>query len=117
MELRVYKSEFPKERIGKNNDGGYVICNIPNIKYDVLISGGISNDTTFEDQFLNKFSINSEQKSLVKYELGFDDKESSITIKNAILEELYICLKRFKLNQLFLYYIKKTFEISKLLNK
>ena len=56
MELRVYKSEFPKERIGKKNDGGYVICNIPDIKYDVLISGGIENDTSFEDEFLNKYS-------------------------------------------------------------
>jgi len=56
MELRVYKSEFPKQRIGRNNDGGYVICNIPDIKYDVLISGGIENDTSFEDDFLNKYS-------------------------------------------------------------
>jgi hypothetical protein len=55
MDLRVYKSEFPKQRIGRNNDGGYVICNIPNIHYDVLISGGISDDTTFEDEFLDMF--------------------------------------------------------------
>ena len=55
MDLRVYKSEFPKERIGRNNDGGYVICNIPNITYDVLIAGGIEYDSSFEDQFLDKF--------------------------------------------------------------
>lgn len=65
--------------------------------------------------FLNKFSINSEQKNLVKYELGFDDKESSAIIKNVILEEFYDCLREFKVNQIFLYYLKKTFEISKLL--
>lgn len=55
MDLRVYKSEFPKKRIGKNNDGGYVICDIPNINYDVLIAGGIEKDSSFEDQFLNMF--------------------------------------------------------------
>ena len=50
--LSLYTPPFPKKRIGKNNDGGYVICEIPNITYDLLLSGGISNDTSFEDNFL-----------------------------------------------------------------
>jgi hypothetical protein len=50
--LSLYTPPFPKKRIGKSNDGGYVICEIPNISYDLLLSGGISGDTSFEDNFL-----------------------------------------------------------------
>lgn len=53
--LTVYESPFEKKRIGNMNDGGYVICNIPDIQYDILLSAGISNDTTFEDEFLNLY--------------------------------------------------------------
>jgi len=51
--LTVYKSPFPKVRIGRNNDGGYLIANVPDITYDLLLSGGIANDSSFEDNFLN----------------------------------------------------------------
>ena len=85
-----------------------------NVPYMYKISD-FSFGSKTRELFLNKFSINFEQRSLVKNELGFDDKESSTTIKNAILEEFYTCLKKFKFNQFFLYYLKKTFEISKLL--
>jgi hypothetical protein len=53
--LSLYTPPFPKKRIGKSNDGGYVICEIPNISYDLLLSGGISNDTSFEDNFLKLY--------------------------------------------------------------
>ena len=55
--LRVYKTPFPKIRIGKDHDGGYIISDIPHIKYDCLISGGISNDISFEEDFLEKYNI------------------------------------------------------------
>ncbi len=42
--LEVHHWTYNKIRLGKNNDGGYVICNIPNIEYDSLLSCGISND-------------------------------------------------------------------------
>jgi len=108
MELRVYKSEFPKERIGKNNDGGYVICNIPNIKYDVLISGGISNDTTFEDQFLNKFSdidcyaydgtilespSTNPKFHWIKKNIGFYEKSNETNLHNLINSNKSIFIK------------------------
>jgi hypothetical protein len=51
--LIVYKSPYPKLRIGKNGDGGYVINNI-STHYDILISGGVSDDISFERDFLNK---------------------------------------------------------------
>lgn len=52
--LTVYKSPFQKERIGRDFDGGYVVCTIPDVKYDILIGAGISNDTSFEDMWLEK---------------------------------------------------------------
>jgi hypothetical protein len=47
--LTVFESPFAKTRIGKENDGGYIVANIPDIKYSVLLSGGISNDISFEN--------------------------------------------------------------------
>ena len=53
--LKVYNTEHTKIRIGSINDGGYVIGE--NLKYDILISCGISTDITFEDMFKNKYNI------------------------------------------------------------
>jgi len=53
--LRVYQSPYPKIRIGKNNDGGYVICDIPEVNYDILLSGGIDTDISFEKALLEKY--------------------------------------------------------------
>ena len=54
-DLIVYKTDFKKTRIGRNSDGGYVILDIPSIEYDMLISGGISNDDSFEHDFIKKY--------------------------------------------------------------
>ena len=54
-DLIVYKTDFNKTRIGRNCDGGYVILDIPDIQYDIFISGGISNDDRFEHNFINKY--------------------------------------------------------------
>ena len=53
--LTVYKSPFPKIRLGKDFDGGYIICEIPNINYSILLSGGIEHDVSFEEDFVNKY--------------------------------------------------------------
>jgi len=53
--LTVYKSPFNKVRIGQNNDGGYIIVEIPNISYTTLIAGGICDDISFEEQFMDKY--------------------------------------------------------------
>jgi len=55
--LIVYESPYPKVRIGKHNDGGYIIADIPNIKYSCLLSGGISDDISFEEDFIKKYLI------------------------------------------------------------
>ncbi len=54
-DLTVYNSPFPKMRLGEKNSGGYIICDISNIKYDILISGGIGNKILFEEDFVNKY--------------------------------------------------------------
>lgn len=51
----IKKTEHPKIRIGRKNDGGYVICDIPNIRYDLFLSGGVNDDVSFEEAFLHKF--------------------------------------------------------------
>jgi hypothetical protein len=52
--LTLYNTEYGKVRVGKPYDGGYSICELPG-KYDALISGGISNDISFEQAFLDKY--------------------------------------------------------------
>jgi len=52
--LILYQTDFPKKRIGKNYDGGYVIVELPG-QYDFFISGGISNDVSFEEDLLTKY--------------------------------------------------------------
>ena len=54
--LRVYKlPNYSKIRLGKIYDGGYVIYDIPNVNYDVCICGGIGDDMSFEEAFVNKY--------------------------------------------------------------
>jgi hypothetical protein len=57
--LTVFKSPFEKKRLGKNYDGGYIIAEIPNIKYTILLAGGIENDISFEEDFVNKYPIDN----------------------------------------------------------
>ena len=52
--LLLYSCPFSKKRIGKPNDGGYVIANLPDV-YDLFLSGGIANDNTFETDFLLEY--------------------------------------------------------------
>ena len=53
--LLVYKSNYPKIRIGSRNDGGYIIAD--GQEYDCLISCGIANDVTFEKKFLEIYDV------------------------------------------------------------
>ena len=53
--LTVYQCPFQKMRIGREADGGYVIAVIPNQTYDLLLSGGISDDISFEEHFLQVY--------------------------------------------------------------
>ena len=50
--LTIFSVQIPKRRIGKPYDGGYVIYDLSG-GYDCLISGGISDDISFEQSFLS----------------------------------------------------------------
>jgi hypothetical protein len=53
--LTVYESPFKKVRLGKDYDGGYIIAEIPNITYKTFLAGGIENDISFEEDFINMY--------------------------------------------------------------
>jgi len=50
--VTVYKCPFPKKRVGRWTDGGYVLADIPGMKYDVLFAGGVCDDISFEEDFI-----------------------------------------------------------------
>jgi len=53
--LTCYKSPFPKIRLGKDYDGGYIIAELPNVNYDIILAGGIEGDISFEEEFIKKY--------------------------------------------------------------
>lgn len=53
--LKVYKCPFTKKRIGKEYDGGYIIAEIPDANYMLLLAGGIEQDISFEEEFILKY--------------------------------------------------------------
>jgi hypothetical protein len=57
MEIIQYKqSPFQKIRLGNQSaDGGYIICDIPNLKYSLLLGGGVADDISFEEEFINDY--------------------------------------------------------------
>ena len=53
--LTCYKSPYPKVRLGKDYDGGYIIADIPGAHYKTIFAGGILDDISFEEDFLKKY--------------------------------------------------------------
>lgn len=53
--LTVYECPFDKKRLGRDYDGGYIIADIPGITYSILLAGGIEDDTSFEEDFIEKY--------------------------------------------------------------
>ena len=43
--LKVYKCPYPKLRIGQEYDGGYITCDIPNVKYDLCDLNQVDQDS------------------------------------------------------------------------
>jgi hypothetical protein len=54
----LFNYPYEKKRLGKDNDGGYVIHDILGINYEILISGGIDNDISFEYDFCKTYKTN-----------------------------------------------------------
>jgi hypothetical protein len=75
--LTVYASPFPKKRLGKEYDGGYVIAEIPDVKYSMLLAGGIAHDISFEEDFVKKYNVRC---------VAFDGTISGLPSKNNTIE-------------------------------
>ena len=97
--LTVFKSPFTKCRLGKDYDGGYIIAEIPNIKYTTLLAGGIENDISFEEDFINKYTIDNayafdgtinnlpkeiSKITFIKKNIGFENTEKITNIHDII---------------------------------
>jgi hypothetical protein len=97
--LTVYKSPFQKIRLGKDFDGGYIIADIPNVNYSILIAGGIDNDVSFEEEFVNKYTntkcfafdgtINNlpsenENITFIKKNIGFENNDNDTNLNDII---------------------------------
>jgi hypothetical protein len=54
--LMVYQCPHPKFRVGKSNDGGYVIASLPGT-YDLCLSGGVLDDISFEEQLVTIYPM------------------------------------------------------------
>jgi mannosyltransferase OCH1-like enzyme len=54
--LKVYISPFSKVRVGRNEDGGYVIISIPNVRYGLFLSAGVGVDISFEVGFCKMYA-------------------------------------------------------------
>lgn len=95
-QLRIFVSKFEKTRIGKANDGGYVVCNLPG-SYDLFISGGVSDDISFESHFCNlfpslqcyafdgtvdKLPVPNDRITFIKKNLGKDDTATTTNLKS-----------------------------------
>jgi hypothetical protein len=106
--LTVYRSPFEKKRLGKVNDGGYIIADIPNINYTTFLSGGIEQDISFEEDFINKYpnlksfafdgTINKLPKeniniTFIKKNIGFENNENITNIHDIIDENDSIFVK------------------------
>jgi len=52
--IKVYNTEYTKRRLGPNKDGGYIVLDEICNKCDILYSYGISDDVSFELDFLLK---------------------------------------------------------------
>jgi len=95
MDLTVYQSPYNKIRIGKEHDGGYVIADAP-IHYELLISAGIADDVSFEEEFIQKYNTpciafdgtidtfpETKNITFIKKNIGTvnDDKTTNLTMK------------------------------------
>jgi hypothetical protein len=54
--LTCYQSPFPKIRVGKEFDGGYIIADTPDTNGSVLLAAGICDDISFEENFVTRYA-------------------------------------------------------------
>ena len=81
--LTVYQSPVPKIRLGKDNDGGYILADITYPPNTILVSAGIGNDSSFEEAFIAKYSQNC---------FAFDGTISNLSKPNIEFEKKILVL-------------------------
>ena len=81
--VTIYQCPFPKRRIGRWTDGGYAIADIPGIKYDLLIAGGVCDDISFEEDFI-RYQLESSHSIPVYAFDGTVDKLPTSVFSNQI---------------------------------
>jgi len=106
-DLTLFASKYNKFRLGKNNDGGYVLIDVPNIKYNLFLSAGISTDCSFEEHFCDRFNtkcyafdgtidnINTHNKNInfIKKNIGINNNEIETNLLQYIDNNNNIFLK------------------------
>ena len=56
--IKPYETNLPKKRIGEDEDGGYIISELP-VRYDAVYSYGSNDQTTFEREIYNLYGTES----------------------------------------------------------
>lgn len=103
--LTVFEPPFPKKRVGKDNDGGYIICELEG-GYDAFISGGICNDTSFEEHFLKENPDlkciafdgttqlqSSDRLKILKKNIGILDSDTTVNLRKYVTPYSNIFMK------------------------
>ena len=106
--LTLYEPPFKKIRLGKDYDGGYIICEIPDIEYDLFISAGIDNDISFEEKFCEKYNrttcyafdgtindikINNTNVKFIKKNIGITENDNITNLHTLINNNQSLFLK------------------------
>jgi hypothetical protein len=82
--LTVYQSPVPKIRLGKDNEGGYVLADVTYPPCTILVSAGIGDEPLFEEAFIEKYSQNcfafdGKISDLSKPHIEFEKKNVGLT--------------------------------------
>ena len=100
----VYQCPYPKFRVGRNNDGGYVIASLPG-HYDLCLAGGVLDDISFEEHFVTIYpvdcyafdgtvdSIATKHVNFVKKNLAAETTDTTTNLQEYMVNASNIFLK------------------------
>jgi hypothetical protein len=104
----VYTSPFTKRRIGREGDGGYVICDISDCSYDLVIGAGVCDDISFEEDFLRSVQnvpcitfdgtienlpYESKGISFIKKNIGRKESETTTNLHELLMSHSNVFIK------------------------
>jgi hypothetical protein len=100
----VYQCPHPKFRVGRNNDGGYVIASLPG-HYDLCLAGGVLDDISFEEHFVTIYPVDcyafdgtvdtiaTKHVNFVKKNLAAETTETTTNLQEYMVDASNIFLK------------------------